>query len=72
MGWEKEAQKPPEMSVEVGRLGGYPCNPVLVLLTHNQLPHFLPADQAACFMHQGDSDSPLDALKMPRAERIGW
>jgi len=57
---------------DVGRIMGSSLQPCLALLTHNQLPHFLPADQAACFMHQGDGDSPLDALKTPRAERIVW
>lgn len=36
------------------------------LLTHNQLPHFLPADVAACLMHQGHSDPPLYALSATR------
>lgn len=64
--------KSTEASKDVGRIMGSSLQPCLALLTHNQLPHFLPADQAACFMHQGDGDSPLDALKMPRAERIVW
>lgn len=41
----------------------------LAWLTHNQLPYFLPVDEAACFMHQGDADSPLDALRPMRPER---
>lgn len=41
--------------------------PLPALLTHNQLPHFLPADQAARFMHQGDGDPPLDTLRPPEA-----
>lgn len=64
--------KSTEASKDVGRIMGSSLQPCLAFLTHNQLPHFLPADQAACFMHQGDGDSPLDALKTPRAERIVW
>lgn len=43
----------------------------LAWLTYNQLPHFLPADEAACFMDQGDSDPPLDALSPPKAREKG-
>lgn len=57
---------------DVGRIwGGAPMPPQPALLTHNQLPHFLPADQAARLMHQGDGDPPLDTLRPPRPARKG-
>lgn len=74
-GWEVRQGIKPHMGTWArNRLRG--CSgthspPSLAQLTHNQLPHFLPADEAACFVHQGDGDSPLDPLKPTRPERKG-
>lgn len=70
--WEREREKRNKSLRDVGRIsGGALMLPQPALLTHNQLPHFLPADQAARLMHQGDGDPPLDTLRPPRPARKG-